>query len=112
MDNKTVKEKFWEMLPIKMRQEGVRPIDLANALDLNKATISNWLHRKAFPEIDNIQRIADVLNCKTDELLGRALPESELDFDKILVSAYYAADESIQSAVCKLLDIKGRRHTI
>ena len=109
MNNKTVKEKFWEILPIKMHEAGFRAIDLANALDMNKATISTWLHRKSFPEMDNIQRIADVLHCKTDELLGRELPETDVNFDKILVSAFHASDESIQNAVCKLLDIKGRR---
>jgi len=109
MNNKTVKEKFWDILPIKMQEAGIRPVDLANAMDMNKATISNWMNRKAFPEMDNIQRIADVLNCKTDDLLGRELPETDVNFDKLLVSAYHASDDSIQSAVCKLLDIKGRR---
>ena len=51
MNNKTIKEKFWEILPIKMHEAGFRAIDLANALDLNKATISTWLHRKSFPEL-------------------------------------------------------------
>lgn len=109
MPNKTVKEKFWEILPVKMHEAGIRPVDLANALELNKATISNWMNRKSFPEMDKIQRIADVLNCKTDELLGLELPNTGIDFDKMLLSAYYAADERIQFAVCKLLDIKGRR---
>lgn len=108
MNSKTIKEIFWDILPIKMRAAGVRPVDLANALDLNKATISNWMNKKSFPEMDNIQRIADVLNCKTDELLGRELPDTDVDFDKILVSAFHAADNNIQVAVCKLLDIKGR----
>lgn len=106
MKKKTVKETFWEILPIKMKEAGVRQVDLANALDLNKATVSCWLSRKSFPEMNNIQRIADVLNCKTDELLGRKLPESDINFDKLLVSAYHAADEGMQTAVRKLLDIK------
>ena len=108
MNNKTVKEKFWDILPIKMQEAGIRPVDLANAMDMNKATISNWMNRKAFPEMDNIQRIADVLNCTTDDLLGRNAPENAIDFDKALVASYHAADVAIQSAVCKLLDIKGR----
>lgn len=108
MQNKTVKEIFWETLPVKMKIAGVRAIDLAEKLELNKATISNWMNRKAFPEMDNIQRIADVLNCTTDDLLGRNAPENAIDFDKALVASYHAADVAIQSAVCKLLDIKGR----
>lgn len=109
MEQKTVKEIFWNVLPEKMNEAGIRSVDLANALGLNKATVSNWIHRKAFPEMDNVQRIADVLHCKTDDLLGNEIPEPDIDFGRILVSSYYAANESIQSAVCKLLDIKGRR---
>lgn len=109
MDNRTVKEIFWDVLPEKMREAGFRITDLAKSLDLNKATVSNWVNRKAFPEMDNVQRIADVLNCRTDELLGQDFIESDIDFDRILISSFYAADASIQAAVCKLLDIKGRR---
>lgn len=106
MNNKTIKETFWDILPLKMKEAGVRQVDLANALELNKATVSCWMKRKSFPEMDNIQRIADVLGCKTDELLGRKLPDTDIDFDKLLVSAYHAADTGTQSAVRKLLDIK------
>ena len=109
MKQKTVKEVFWDILPVKMQEAGIRPVDLANILDLNKATVSNWINRKAFPEMDNIQRIADVLHCKTDDLLGQDAPAADPDFDRFLVASYHAADQSIQSAVCKLLDIKGRR---
>lgn len=109
MDDKTIKERFWEILPIKMAEAGMRQVDLAEAMNMNKATISLWVRGQSFPEMDNIQRIADVLNCKTDDLLGRELPETDVDFDKLLISSYHAANESIQSAVCKLLDIKGRR---
>lgn len=106
MKKKSIKDIFWDMLPIKMKEAGIRAVDLANALGLNKATVSCWMNRKSFPEMDNIQRIADLLNCTTDELLGREIPETGIDFDKLLVSAYHAADNCIQTAVRKLLDIK------
>ena len=54
MNNKTIKETFWDILPLKMKEAGVRQVDLANALELNKATVSCWMKRKSFPEMDNI----------------------------------------------------------
>ena len=108
MKSKTVKERFWDILPVKMYEAGIRQGDLATALGKNKATVSNWVNRKAFPEMDNIQEIANVLNCTADDLLGRELPDTDIDFDKLLISSFHAADEAMQVAVCKLLDIRGR----
>ena len=106
MENK-IKEAFWDILHIKMTAAGVRPVDLARALNVDKSTVTHWMKRRAFPEMDNIQQIANVLNCATDELLGRELPKTDVDFDKLLIASYYAADPGIQSSVRKLLDIRG-----
>ena len=102
-----IKERFWNILPIKMKAAGIKSIDLANAIGLSKSTISCWIHRKAFPEMDNIQKIANVLNCTTDELLGRELPDTDVDVDKLLVAAYHAANDGTKASVRKLLDNKG-----
>jgi transcriptional regulator with XRE-family HTH domain len=107
MENK-IKEAFWDMLPIKMTAAGVRPVDLARAINVDKSTVTGWMNRRTFPEIDNIQLIASALNCTTDELLGNELPEMDVDFDKMLVASYHAAEPGIQSSVRKLLDIRGK----
>ena len=36
---------------------------------VSKSTVNCWIKRKSFPEMDTIQKIADALNCKTDDLL-------------------------------------------
>lgn len=102
-----IKERFWNILPVKMKTANIKSVDLAKALDLSKSTVSCWMHRKAFPEMDNIQKIANVLGCTTDELLGRELPDTDVDVDKLLVAAYHAADDGTKASVRKLLDIKG-----
>ena len=109
MKKNDVKENFWKALPIMMDAAHVRAVDLANALNMSKGAVSCWLNRKAFPEMDNIQKIADVLNCTVDDLLGNELPEIDTDFGELLVASYYAADPGTQSAVRKLLDIKEGR---
>ena len=106
MNEKTIKEVFWEQLPIQMKRAHIKPVDLANALGLSKSTISCWLSRKSFPEMDNVQKMADVLSCTTDDLLGNDTQGLDVDFEKLLVAAYRAADEGTQAAVRKLLDIK------
>lgn len=107
MEQNKIKKIFWDVLPVKMKEANIKAVDLASALGLSKSTVSCWTRRKSFPEMDNIQRIADVLGCKTDDLLGRNVEELSVELDRLLVSAYHAADEGTKAAVRKLLDIKG-----
>ena len=70
------KEVFWTVLPRFMDIAGMNQTDLSKAVGVSKATVNCWIKRKSFPEIDTIQRIADALGCKTDDLLV-ALPENK-----------------------------------
>lgn len=63
------KEVFWTVLPRYMTIAGMKQTDLAKAVGVSKSTVHCWLARKSFPEIDTIQKIADALNCRTDDLL-------------------------------------------
>jgi transcriptional regulator with XRE-family HTH domain len=108
MEKTTVKETFWKMLPLKMKEANMKQIDLANAMSVNKATVNAWIHKRSFPEMNNIQEMADILGCSTDDLLGNNLQDVVIDFDKMLVAAYHAADTGTQASVRKLLDIKGK----
>lgn len=62
-----------ELFPIKLKyymdKARVNQTDLATAVNVSKSTVHCWLTGKAFPRIDVIQRIADTLGCKTDDLL-------------------------------------------
>jgi transcriptional regulator with XRE-family HTH domain len=63
------REIFKRELPKYMNKAGMKQIDLAKALGMSKSTVHCWITGKAFPEIDTVQRIADVLGCETDDLL-------------------------------------------
>lgn len=63
------REIFKRVLPKYMDRAGMRQIDLAKALGKSKSTVHCWIKGKSFPEIDTIQKIADVLGCETDDLL-------------------------------------------
>ena len=72
---------FKRELPKYMAKAGLKQIDLAKALGMSKSTVTCWVKGKAFPEIDTIQRIADVLGCKTDDLIvEKTEPIEFLDF--------------------------------
>ena len=69
------KEVFWTVLPKYMKAAQMKQADLAKAVGVDKSTVHCWVNRKSFPEMDTIQRIADALNCKTDDLLME-IPEA------------------------------------
>ena len=63
------KEVFWTVLPKYMAMAHMNQTELAKAAGVSKSTVNCWIKRKSFPEMDTIQRVADVLNCRTDDLL-------------------------------------------
>lgn len=65
----TNREVFYKMLPYFMGKANVNQAELASATGVTRSTVHYWLTGKSFPRIDVIQRIADRLGCKTDDLL-------------------------------------------
>lgn len=63
------KENFRANLPYYMKRAGMNQIDLAKAIGKSEASVSLWISGKAFPRIDTIQKIADVVGCRTDDLI-------------------------------------------
>ena len=68
------KEVFWTVLPRLMTIAGMNQTELAKAVGVSKSTVHCWISRKSFPEMDTIQKIADALGCRTDDLLV-SIPE-------------------------------------
>lgn len=65
----TNREVFYKMLPYFMGKANVNQTELAAAAGVTRSTVHYWLTGKSFPRIDVIQKIADRLGCKTDDLL-------------------------------------------
>lgn len=65
-----------ELFPMKLKtymdMARVNQTELADAVGVSKSTVHCWLTGKAFPRIDVIQKIADTLGCKTDDLLVKS----------------------------------------
>ena len=54
----TDREAFAVTLPKYMDKAGITKSELAEAVGVSKSTVSCWVHGKAFPRIDVMQRIA------------------------------------------------------
>ena len=54
-----------------MKRRSLKPKDLCSAGDFKPAHISKLLNNKSNPSLEVLIKLADVLICSTDELLGR-----------------------------------------
>lgn len=86
------KERFRANLPYYMKRAGMNQIELAKAVGKSESSVSLWLSGGAFPRIDTIQKIADVLGCRTDDLL---IEQRTLNFMDQMISAPQAFDSSV-----------------
>jgi len=78
------RETFPKALAYYMKKANVNNRELANAVGKSESTVHCWLNKKAFPRIDVIQKVADVLSCSTDDLL--APPQNMLSFPNPTIS--------------------------
>lgn len=80
---------FWhERARQKMKQDGILQIDVANALHVKKAALSQWLCGARTPQLSIIVGIARFLDVSLDWLLA----------GEVLVKATTSADEIIERA--------------
>ncbi|HGC8756535.1 TPA: helix-turn-helix domain-containing protein [Streptococcus agalactiae] len=62
------------------KEKKLTQTELASKLNISQKSYSNWESGKAEPTLDNIIKLANILDTTTDELLGR-----QLDFgDKVI----------------------------
>ncbi|HEO7069359.1 TPA: helix-turn-helix transcriptional regulator, partial [Streptococcus agalactiae] len=61
------------------KEKKLTQTELASKLNISQKSYSNWESGKAEPTLDNIIKLANILDTTTDELLGR-----QVDFgDKV-----------------------------
>lgn len=47
--------------------------ELANRMGVKQASVSAWESGKAMPSAENLLKLADILECTVDAILGRGL---------------------------------------
>ncbi len=53
-----------------MKERGITSIELAEKLNVTKATVSYWINGKVFPNADTLECIAELLNVPVWRLFG------------------------------------------
>lgn len=51
--------------------KGLRQYELAARVGVKQASVSAWESGQAYPSAENLLKLADILHCTVDELLGR-----------------------------------------
>lgn len=51
---------------------GMLQYELANRMGVSQASVSAWESGRAMPSAENLLKLADILECTVDALLGRA----------------------------------------
>ena len=62
-----------ETLGIRKKREaaGLKQYELAARMGLKQASVSAWENGQAYPTAENLLKLAVILDCSVDELLGR-----------------------------------------
>lgn len=64
----TIREVFANNFKKILKMRNIEQKKLALDLDLSTATVSDWVNGKKYPKPENMQLIADYLNCKVSDL--------------------------------------------
>lgn len=51
--------------------KGLRRKFIADKLGVTSQQLSNWVNNRSFPTVDKLFKIADLLDCKVDDLYER-----------------------------------------
>ena len=86
-----------------MEERGLRQTDLAEKLDLNKKTLSNWLHFRSRPDISLLPSICEALHVSLPQLYG--IQESNLSPEEQLhLASYRRLDADQQRYIDRMTD--------
>lgn len=53
------------------KKRKITQIEIAKMLNIGQSTYSTWENNIYQPDIDNLIKLADILDCSVDKLLGR-----------------------------------------
>ncbi len=71
MESEKLKQIFSNRLTEAVKMSGKSYRELADHLGINKATVSMYVHGKAFPSLPTFYEISEFLDVSSDFLLGK-----------------------------------------
>lgn len=75
--------KFSENLYTLRKNKGISQEQLAELADVSRQSVSKWETGEAYPTVENIFKLCNVLNCKMNELINEKLADFDLLSDEI-----------------------------
>ena len=75
--------KFSENLYTLRKNKGISQEQLAELVDVSRQSVSKWETGEAYPTVENIFKLCNVLNCKMNELINEKLADFDLLSDEI-----------------------------
>lgn len=94
-------ESFKERLKKALIYRDMKPIDLANKLNLNKGIISGYLNGKCLPKQQRLMKIAEALGVSEVYLLGY---DVEMEDYSIYINKYKRLSTPNKKVVNKVID--------
>ena len=66
-----MKETFGQRLSRLRKEKGLTQEDIASRITISPQAVSKWENGNSEPDLDTLNKLADILNCSVDSLLGR-----------------------------------------
>lgn len=54
-----------------LEESGMTKRFVANKIGVNENTLGNWMDNRTMPKLDQAVHLADLLNCKVDDLIKK-----------------------------------------
>lgn len=54
-----------------IKDSGMKKRFIADKIGVNENTLNNWCKNRSVPKLDQAVQLAEILNCKTDDLYTR-----------------------------------------
>lgn len=108
---------FGKLLDQKMQEKEIKQAELAAAVGIPKTTLNSIIQRDNNKiEIETFLKMCDYLGCDPDEFyndfrkekaehIKRTSCDDITSHERELINAYREQSESVQIAICKMLDV-------
>ena len=82
------KQRIADNIAALLNEKGYSQQDLADALGVNKSTVSAWVSGKKTPRMDKVEDMAAFFRCTVTDVLGYTQPEETDEFRERMKQEY------------------------
>ena len=92
------KQRIADNIAALLNEKGYSQQDLADALGVNKSTVSAWVSGKKTPRMDKVEDMAAFFHCTVTDVLGYTQPEETDEFRDRMKEEYGVLFDLIDKA--------------